>query len=66
MTVATRMTAGAVTVGEHAGLQRLVDVVDGRRAPGVTVVAVVDDFDHHRPPVPAGAGGSYRAEGGRS
>ena len=41
MTVATRMTAGAVIIGEHADLQQLIDLVDGRR---VTGVAVVDDF----------------------
>ncbi|WP_327002090.1 CBS domain-containing protein [Dactylosporangium sp. NBC_01737] len=41
MTVASRMTAGAVTVGGHARLQQLIDLVEGRR---VTGVAVVDDF----------------------
>ncbi|WP_327004381.1 hypothetical protein OHA72_56655 [Dactylosporangium sp. NBC_01737] len=44
LTVATRMTAGAATIGEHACLQDLVDVVDGRWVTGVAVVAVVDDF----------------------
>src|SRR3954447_23319539 len=43
VTVATRMTAGAATIGELACLQDVVDVVDGRRAAGAAV-AVVDDF----------------------
>ena len=30
LTVATRLTAGAVTIGEHACLQHLIDLVDGR------------------------------------
>jgi CBS-domain-containing membrane protein len=41
LTVATRMTAGAITIDEHACLRHLVDLVEGRRA---AAVAVVDQF----------------------
>ncbi|GAB3837841.1 CBS domain-containing protein [Dactylosporangium cerinum] len=44
LTVATRMTAGAATIGERACLQDLVDVVDSRWAVDAAIVAVVDDF----------------------
>ena len=53
MTVADRMTAGAVTIGEHARLQQLVDLVDGCRVAGVAVVdtfgrllGAIDSADH--------------------
>ncbi|MDG6105895.1 hypothetical protein Daura_18215 [Dactylosporangium aurantiacum] len=53
LTVATRMSAGAVTVEEHAHLRQVVDLVEGGAAAEVGVVdgfgrllGVIDPADH--------------------
>ncbi|MEV4511123.1 hypothetical protein AB0K00_19380 [Dactylosporangium sp. NPDC049525] len=69
LTVAARMTAGAVTIDERAGLQHLVDLVEGSRVAGVSVVddvgrllGTVDTADH---PDLFGSAGGTRVAGTR-